>query len=452
MNVAVLGAGVTGLTAAWKLATSGHTVRVLEAGPRAGGVVRTEIADGWLVEAGPISFQDSAPEVAAVFSALGISGERVEANAAAANRYVAREGRLVAVPAPTSMAGFLATPLLSFRTKLAVGAEAGRKPANRTADISVADMVRDHFGKELLETLVQPLIGGIYAGDAERLSAQYAFPKIWEIEKKTGSFVRAAGEAAAKRKDMGLPSPTLASFRGGLQVLTDALAASLPSGSLQFGAEVTAVGPGTKARWRVEWKGADGPSSGEFDGVIATLPAWALADLQIGAPGKKPLSALSGIEYPPVASVTLGYRRDRVAHPLDGFGALVPASEGRALLGVVFTSSLFPGRAPAGHVSMTAFAGGAVRPEVARLGARELTKRVAADLDVLVGAKGEPVFARHTLWPRAIPQYNLGHGSHLGAMRACEAGNPGFLIGGNARDGISLPDCIKSGLSLADRL
>jgi oxygen-dependent protoporphyrinogen oxidase len=301
MNVAVLGAGVTGLTAAWKLAKAGHTVRLLEAGPRPGGVVRTEMADGWLAESGPISFQESAAEATALIGELGLAGEQIEANAAAANRYVVLKGRLVAVPAPTSMAAFLATPLLSFRTKLAVGAEAGRKPANRTADISVADMVRDHFGSEILETLVQPLIGGIYAGDAERLSMQHAFPKIWEAEKKTGSFVRAAGEASAKRKELGLPSPTLSSFRGGLQTLTDALAAGLPPAALTLGAEVTAATPGTKARWKVQWKAASGVQSEEFDGVIAALPAWALASLEIGAAGTKPLSGLAGIEYPPVA-------------------------------------------------------------------------------------------------------------------------------------------------------
>jgi oxygen-dependent protoporphyrinogen oxidase len=452
MNVAVLGGGVTGLTAAWKLSAAGHTVRLLEAGERTGGVVRTEIADGWLVEAGPISFQESSPEIAALIDELGLAGERINANPAAANRYIAQKGRLVAVPPPTSVAAFLSTPLLSFRSKLAVGSEASRTPVNRTEDVSVAAMVRDHFGKEILETLVQPLIGGIYAGDAERLSAQHAFPMIWEAERTVGSFVRAAIDGAKTRKELGLPSPTLISFRKGIQALTDALAARLPAGAFTTQAEATAIGPGSRSRWKVQWRGQGGEASSEFDCVIAAIPAYALAKLSIGAAGKMPLSGLSEIEYPAVASVTLGFRREQVSHPLDGFGALVPSSENRTILGVVFASSLFPGRAPEGHVALTVFAGGALRTDIARLSAGDLTNRVCEDLRVLIGAEGKPSFVRNTLWPRAIPQYNLGHGRHLEAMARCEKSQPGLYIGGNVRDGISLPDCIKSGLSLANRV
>jgi oxygen-dependent protoporphyrinogen oxidase len=453
MKVAVLGGGVTGLTAAWKLAQAGHSVRVLDAGDRPGGVVRTDQSGGWLTEGGPISFQESSPEIAGVVAGLGLTGERVEANPAAANRYVARKGRLVAVPAPTSLAGFLTTPLLSFRSKLAVGSEASRSPVNRATDISVAELVRDHFGSEILETFVQPLIGGIYAGDAERLSAKHAFPKIWEAERTVGSFVRAAADGSKRRSESGLPTATpLISFRGGLQALTAALAGRLPKGALTPRAEVGEIAQGKASRWSVRWKQAEGPGSEEFDWVVAALPAWSLAALAVGPAGARPLSGLSAIEYPPVASISLGFRREQVSHPLDGFGALVPAAEGRTMLGVVFASSLFPGRAPAGHVALTAFAGGALRPEVARLGAAELASRVCEDLRVLLGAEGRPVMSRHTLWPRAIPQYNLGHGAHVEAMARCEKANPGLLIGGNVRDGISLPDCIKSGLSLASRV
>jgi oxygen-dependent protoporphyrinogen oxidase len=153
-----------------------------------------------------------------------------------------------------------------------------------------------------------------------------------------------------------------------------------------------------------------------------------------------------------VASLYLGYRRDAVAHPLDGFGALVPRAEGRSILGLLFSSSLFPGRAPEGHVGLTVFAGGALQPATARLPQAELLGRVRADLKDLVGATGEPAFVRHVLWERAIPQYNLGYGRHLEAMAACEAMFPRFLIGGSVRDGIALPDCIKSGTLLAKRV
>jgi len=452
MNVVVLGGGVTGLTAAWRLSLAGHQVRVLDAGPRPGGVVRSESVGGWLVEAGPVSFQESTPEVAGFVAELGLAKERVEASPAASNRYVARKGGLVALPSTPSVSAFLSTPLLSMRSKLTVGSEAARSPLKRPTDISVAELVRDHFGREVLENLVQPGIGGIYAGDAERLSLQYAFPKIWEAERTVGSLLRAAAEASSRRKEQGLASaPSLISFRSGLQALTDALAQKLPSGSLAQNAEVRGIGPGKGARWSVRWSGAAGPDSAECDAVIAALPAWALAQLEIGAAGKRPLSGLSSMEYAPVASLTLGFRREKVRHALDGFGLLVPAPENLTLLGAIFTSSLFPGRAPAGHVALTVFAGGTTRPDVARLGPEELTARVCSDLRTLVGAEGKPAFSRHTAWPRAIPQYNLGHGRHLEMMAACERAHPGLFIGGNVRDGIALPQCLSSGAALAKR-
>lgn len=453
MNVAVIGGGVTGLTAAWRLAAAGHSVRLFESAPRLGGSVRTEAAEGWIVEAGPNSFQDSSPEIGGMIGELGLGPERIEPDPAAKHRFIARGGRLVALPTPSDVAGLVSTPLFSFGTKLKITGESARTPRPRKEDTSVADLVRDHFGAEVLEKVVQPVIGGIFAGDAERLSTKHAFPKIWEAEGKTGSLVRAGLEAARKRREGGLAGAApLVSFRRGLQALTDALAARLAPGSVQLGAQVRSIGPAPGRRWRAAWDGAGGPGAELFDAVVLAIPAWALAQLEVGGAGERPLASLGAIEHPPVASVFAGFRRDRVEHRLDGFGVLVPASERRSVLGVIFSSSLFPGRAPEGHVALTAFVGGALQPELARLPKDELVARVCGDLRALLGAQGEPAFARHTLWPRAIPQYNLGYGSHLEAIAACERGHPGLLIGGNARDGISLSDCIMSGTALAKRV
>jgi protoporphyrinogen/coproporphyrinogen III oxidase len=451
MNVAVLGGGVTGLTAAWKLSAAGHSVRLFESAPRLGGTVRTEAVDGWLVEAGPQSFQDSSPEIGALIRELGLGPERIAPGPAARNRYIVRNGELVALPTPSNLAALVATPLFSFGTKLKITGEAARKPIVRAGDVSVADLVRDHFGSEVLERIVQPFIGGIYAGDAERLSARHAFPQIWEAERTTGSLVRAGLEAARKKREAGAaPESPLVSFRGGLQALTDALAARLAPGSVSLGAEVRSVAPGTGARWRVSWEGPEGTRDAPFDSVVCAIPAWGLARLEVA--GTRPLATLGEIEHPPVSCVFAGFRRDQVRHPLDGFGALVPSSEKRSVLGVIFSSTLFAGRTPEGHVALTAFTGGALQPEVARLPKAELIERVCADLRDLLGAQGRPAFARHTLWPRAIPQYNLGYGRHLGTLSECEKAHAGLFIGGNARDGISLADCILSGAALAKRV
>jgi protoporphyrinogen/coproporphyrinogen III oxidase len=451
MKVAVLGGGVTGLTAAWRLAAAGHSVRLLESAARLGGSVRTDAAEGWIIEAGPNSFQESSPEIGAMIAELGLGPERVAPEPGAKNRYIARDGKLVALPTPSNVAGLVSTHLFSFGTKLKITAEAARRPRPRKYDVSVADLVRDHFGSEVLERIVQPVIGGIFAGDAERLSTRHAFPKVWEAEGTHGSLVRAGFEAAHSRRELGLAAP-LVSFRRGLQALTDALASRLAPGSVQLGAQVRSVAPIPGRRWRASWDGPPGPGSEEFGAVVLAIPAWALAQLEVGGAGGRPLSSLAEIEHPPVASVFAGFRRDQVAHPLDGFGVLVPASEKRSVLGVIFSSSLFAGRAPDGHVALTAFVGGALQPEIARLTRDELVGRVCGDLRALLGAKGEPAFVRHALWPRAIPQYNLGYGRHLEAIGACERGHPGLFIGGNARDGISLSDCILSGAALAKRV
>jgi oxygen-dependent protoporphyrinogen oxidase len=451
MKVAVLGGGVTGLTAAWKLRQAGHEVRLVESSARLGGSVRSEACDGWLVEAGPNALQES-PEVGSLLGELGLAEQRIVAAPEAKNRYIVRKGKLVELPTPSDVAGLVATPLLSFGSKLKVTSEVARSPRIRTEDVSVAELVRDHFGNEILERFVQPFIGGLCAGDAEHLSTQYAFPKIWDAERTSGSLVRAGLEGSKKRKALGLAPSALVSFRDGLQMLPDALATRLGEKSVLMNTEAVALAPGSGGGWRLTWQGEKGEGSGQFDSVVCALPSWALARLKIGAAGGCPLSGLADIDHPPVASIFLGFERDQVAHPLDGFGALLPASENRSILGVLFSSSLFPGRAPEGHVALTAFAGGALQPDVALLSRKELTARVLGDLRELLGVTGQPAFARHTLWKRAIPQYNLGHGRHLEAFVQCERSNPGLYFGGNSRFGISLPDCILGGVALAKRV
>jgi oxygen-dependent protoporphyrinogen oxidase len=311
--------------------------------------------------------------------------------------------------------------------------------------------VREHFGSAVLERIAQPLVSGIWAGDAERLSVRHAFPQAWEAERTTGSLLRALSERGKLRREKGLPPQATISFRGGMQALPDALASRLPQGTAVLNAAVRSIGPGSGARWRVRWSGPDGEHGGDFDWVLSALPGHSLSQLEIGAAGARPLSVLSEIDYPPLASVFVGYRREQVGHPLDGFGALVPAVEKRSILGVIFTSSLFPGRAPEGHVALTVLAGGALNPGVAGLAPEKLTGLVCKDLETLLGAHGKPAFVRHALWPRGIPQYNLGFERHLAAMAECEKGHPGFLIGGSVRDGVAVPECLASGLLMANR-
>lgn len=456
--VAVVGAGLTGLAAAHRLTNRGRAVRLLEAAPRVGGVVRTErTSDGWLVETGPNSFQENSRDIAALIGELGLDAEKCIAHPAAKKRFIVRGGRLRA--APTSPPALLTSSLFSPLGKLRLLQDLAFNPAAREADLSLAQLVREHFGGEFLDYALGPFVSGVYAGDAEKLSARHAFPSLWKAEHTHGSLIRGLIAQMRTRRHQGHPRSKLISFRDGLQTLPDALARKLPPGAITLNATVESLRPpfAPDAPWRITWRTPEGATPTEdFSAVILALPAHALAKLVFNtldhrAISENSLGALADIVHPPVSSLFLGFRREQVAHPLDGFGALVPAQENRRVLGVIFSSSLFPNRAPAGHVALTVMIGGRRQPELAALPAARLVAEAMPDLRALFGVSGEPVFQRHTFWPRAIPQYDVGHEKFLHAIERCEHTYARLFIGGQARDGISGPACLEAGLALADR-
>mgnify|MGYP001598083587 FL=1 len=446
-SIAVLGAGVTGLTAAHRLVQGGHRVRVFERSGRIGGAIRTERTDGWLVESGPNTLLSGKPGLAALLDELGLADERVDATPTAKQRFIVRGGRLV--PAPLSPPAFLTSRLFSPFAKARVLAEFLVRPRGRATDLSLASFIRAHFGQEFVDYALNPFVAGVYAGDPQQLSARHAFPQLWELERRQGSLLRGQIALARARRARGEAAPVVFSFRHGLQTLIDALAARLPAGALTLNAGIETLMPGEP--WNIVWQDAAGTRTESFDAVVAAVPAPALGQLRFGSLGERPLVALGAMEQPPVASLFLGFRREQVAHPLDGLGLLVPAVESRNVLGILFSSTLFPGRAPAGHVALTLLAGGMRQPALAALSAPELFARVRSDLADLLGVTGEPVFLRHTAWPRAIPQYQLGHEKFLAAMAECEAGHPRLFIGGQARDGVAVTACIAAGEKLAQR-
>jgi protoporphyrinogen/coproporphyrinogen III oxidase len=445
----VLGAGATGLAAAYTLVRQGRKVRLFDASDRYGGAVQSERENGWLIEAGPNSMQESSTELTALIAELGLEPHKRYAQPEAKNRYILRGGRPVA--APTSPPGFLSSPLFSAGAKVRLFAELLQRRRVRTADVSLAEFVASHFGQELVDYGLNPFVSGVYAGDATKLSAKFSFPTLWAAERTHGSLIRAQIAAAKEKKAKGErrgPAPII-SFSDGLAMLTRALASRLPDGTLELEARVeTLVQDGA---WKLVWS-RDGQTRTEtFSRVLLALPASALARLTVGPLGERPLAELDSIDYPPVASLFLGYRREQVQHPLDGFGVLVPQREHRQVLGVLFSSSLFPGRAPDGHVAVTVMMGGLMRPDLGRAPLADLLPIAAKELAELLGVQGEPVFLRHHAWPKAIPQYNLGYGRFLDAMTRCEQGHPGLLIGGHVRDGIALPACLAAGQRLAER-
>lgn len=451
-SVAIIGAGIAGLTAAYRLHERGFRVKVFERNAHAGGAIRTHREDGWLAECGPNSVQYGAPELKKLVADLGLEPDLQIANQAAKKRFIVRNGWFM--PVPMGPGQFLSTPLFGFRTKLSLFTELFSRPRIRNTDVSLAELVRSHYTQELVDYAVNPLIAGIYAGDPEKLSVKNAFPSLWEAERLKGSLPRGFIAAAKAKRAAGAPkkkgAAPIVSFRLGLQQLTDTLAARLPAGAVELNTTVETIIPGRPHRL-VCSRGAE-KCGGEFDYVVLAVPAPALAQITFGTLAERPLATLDTIAHPPVSSLFLGFKREDVTHPLDGFGGLTPEKERRDTLGILFSSTLFPCRAPEGHVALTVFAGGMRQPEHARLSTEQLLARIDRDLRELVGVKGKPVFVHHTFWPRAIPQYQIGYERHLETMSGLEHRTSGLFIGGQCRDGISLPDCCKSGEKLANRV
>ncbi len=440
----VVGAGIAGLAAADRLRRSGSAVTVFEASEQAGGAIRTERHGGYLVDLGPNTLVARALELEAAITDLGLGDERVWADDAAEHRYVVRGGR--PVPVPTNPRALLRSPFLSARGKLRLLGEPFAR-RGRAEDESVGAFVRRRLGAEALAFGADPFVAGVFAGDPERLSVRHAFPALAEMERAHGSLLRGAVARRRAGRQGGVPPSARRpfSFREGMQTLPDALAARLGP-ALRLNAAVTALRRGD-AGFEVTAAGPAGPKTHRAGAVVLAVPPHRLPDLD--APVD--LAPLRAVPFPPVAVFALGFRRAEVAHPLDGFGVLVPSREPFRMLGAQFSSTLFPSRAPAGHVLLTLFFGGARHPEDADLPDDALLDLALTDLRRLLGVRGAPTFARRYTWARAIPQYELGYGRVLAAIEDLEAAWPGCFVAGNVRGGISVGEALASGVRAAER-
>lgn len=450
-SVAVIGAGITGLTAAFRLARQGVPVKVYEASGRVGGVIQSLHEDGYLAEFGPNSILETSPKIRSLIDDLGLRDRRLYSSPNAENRYLVRGGRPVCLPAsPLKIFG---TKLFSAGAKLRLLREpfVGRAPSDK--EESVAEFVLRRLGQEWLDYAINPMVGGIYAGDPHRLSVPHAFPRLHAVEQRYGSLILGQILGARERKRRGEVSKQDAkkvSFDRGLQVLPDTLRERLGE-AVQLSAPVSRIGR-TDAGWTVSVETSSTERPIEHSAVLLTAPAYRLAEIELGPVTGEGLAPLGNIHYPPVASVVLGFRREDVQHPLDGFGMLVPEVERFRILGTLFSSSLFPGRAPDGHVTLTTYVGGVRSPQLALQPEEALVRLTVEDLRRLVGVSGEPTFRHCVLYAKAIPQYEVGYGRFKQAMDQLEEHAPGLFLAGHYRHGISLGDSIVSAHDVADRV
>ena len=445
----VIGAGISGLVCAHALFKAGMDAHVLESATAPGGVIQSERRDGYLLEFGPQSFNATQP-LRQLCRELRIQNQLVTA-ASRTPRYVLVNGALR--PVPLSPPALLASSLFSVKTKTRILRDAIGKSSPPQHDESVAAFVRRKFSAEVLDRLVGPFVSGIYAGDPETLSIRSAFPQIYEAEKATGSVIRGLSRVS---NESGAPAekPSLQAFRDGNHTLIAALAKCLGA-SLHCGVSVNEIrrianGSGS-CKYEISATLDGSPQAFTTDCLVVATPAWAASSL-LHDVDPEFTSALQRIEYAPVAIVALGYARSVVGHALDGFGFLVPRSSGLRILGTVWNSSLFPERSPEGHALLTTFVGGATDPQAVSLCDEELQGIVHRQLAPILAISSQPGFANVKKWPRAIPQYNVGHRDIIHQLNSLRERHNSLFFVGNYLRGPALGACIEQALTVAHQI
>ncbi len=444
--IVVLGGGIAGLSCACRLQARGLPVLLLEKSQRPGGVIHSVRRDGFLFDLGPQSFLSTEPLLQFI-SEIGLEKELLKADPRAP-RFVLLNNSLTRVPlAPPEL---LTTPALSFATKIRLFTEPFRKAAPPEPDESIAAFVRRKFTQELLENLASPFVSGVYAGDAERISLRAAFPSAYEWEKNFGSVLRGAMKS---RPPKDRPKATLCSFRSGLGAFPEMLAQKLGP-ALRTNTRVLSVQhlPGdSEAPFCLTIENGGRQEQLSAAALVIAAPAYTAAAL-LESVAPRAAESLRGIEYAPVGVVSGGYRSAQIANPLEGFGYLIPRKAGRATLGTVWNSSLFPGRAPVEHATITSFIGGATNPEILGQTENDLGRIVEEETHAILGVQGAPVIRNVSRYVHALPQYNLGHTQRITSLREAAAQIPGLFLAGNYLDGPSISATVESALKRASEV
>ncbi len=443
VDVAIIGGGISGLATAYYLKQAGHRVAVLERQARPGGNAISERLDGFLMEHGPSTIAENSTHALALSAAFGMEHQRCDLGAGVDCRYLVKDGELNRIP--LGPMGFLLSDYLSLPGRLRMMAEplVRRRSANGQEE-TIAEFCRRRFGREFADRVIEPLVGGIYAGRSDALSLAGVFSKFADFENRHGSVTR--GMISGIRSGRRMPGSRLMSWRDGVGSLPQALAETLRS-EIKTGVAVRRIrrnGDG----FQIDM-GEQGALSAASV-VVATQPHVAAGLLENLDPTAA--DAASDISAPPMAVVFLGYKRDQVDHPLDSLGFLSASAEGRSVNGVQFCSTMFPNRAPTDHVAVSAYIGGARHPDLATRSAEDLTALVRSELADLIGARGEPIVDHVRHWPRGIPQYGLGHAARVSAIESLNSRQPGLFVTGNFFTGPSVSACLESAGSAASNV
>ncbi len=474
LRVAVVGGGITGLSAMHTLTravTRGGCpveVTLFEASRRLGGIIRTEEADGFLMELGPDSFITNKPGGVRLCEELGYAQQLIPTDSRFRRSLVLSRGRPQPVPdgfmlmVPEKPWSLVASPVLSVAGRLRLLGEyflPGRAPAG---DESLASFVRRRFGREALDRLVQPLVGGIYTSDPEKLSLQATLPRFPEMEARSGSVIRdalrqkkRAGSADPQRSGSGARYGLFAAPRRGLGDLVATLEQRLRATSgvrFQMGSAIQSISSQPSQQGRTEWCVQTGDKKQVFDAVVLTLPTWLAAQVLQGPQFNDLRQHLRAIEYASSAIVVSGHQLSDFRDRMEAFGLVVPACERRQILAVSFSSRKFEGRAPAGQIVLRTFLGGAMQPELMERSDEELLAIVNTELQQIFGMSQEPIFAEVMRYDRAMPQYHVGHLDRVAAIERGLAQHAGLQLAGSGYRGVGIPDSIDSGREAAERI
>ena len=463
-RIIVIGGGIAGLAAAHRVVelnkerSLGVEVLLLEASPQLGGTIATERMGDFLVEAGPDSFITEKPWALRLCERIGLSSRLVSTQSAYQKIYVVHRGKLEPLPegffllAPTRLAPFIKTPLFSWPGKFRMASEL-LLPRGKIDDESLGSFVRRRFGAEALERVAQPLVGGIYASDPDKLSLAATMPRFKEMEHRHRSVIWAMWveqRRRARRREAGSGArwSLFVTLAGGMQELIDAIAGRMPAGSVCRNAPVTAVDYEPSKR---SWQVATEDRVIHADGVILATPAFRAAEI-LSSVANDAAAELRQISYASTATVSLAYRLEDFPRKPDSFGFVVPAIERRKIMACTFSSLKYPGRAPADHILLRAFVGGALQPQLFDDKDAAMEKNVCSELASLLGVTAEPLFGRVWRHPNSMPQYHVGHGARIHRIEDSLKRFSTLAIAGSAYHGVGISDCVRTGEEAADKI
>jgi len=441
-KVIILGAGISGLAAAYLLNKNGYDVIVLEKNKEAGGSMESVAEKGFLFDRGPNSGLETTPLIRQLVDELGLADEMIYSNREGNKRYILRDGNLH--PLPMTPQAFIGTKLFSSKAKFRVFAEPFIKRSSDGYYQSIAQFVERRLGKEFLDYAINPFVAGVYAGNPEGLSVHSAFPKLYELEEKYGGLIKGTIKGVRERKkrpEVAKQSAQMFSFKSGMQVLPKTIAKKLGS-KVRFFADVKSVVK-EDDKYRIKYVNANQDDEILCDAIISAIPSYQAAEI-FGGIDEQLVKHLSEVYYPPVLVLYAGYKKEQIGRKLDGFGFLIPAVEKKSFLGAIWSSVIFPQRSTEDHAAFTIFVGGSRSPEIFAVDKQIVIKKVINEFNELMQITEQPDYLTYRFWNKAIPQYNIGYIEHERYFDKFEADNPGIILSGNYRGGISVGDCIKN--------